>query len=245
MASFSFWTSDVGKDYAQFKGSFSGGDGNYGGYRVARLKIDGTTYDIYSSNMGTSSSSFSFKLTGLAQGTLYNWSVTLGYLNGNIPVMTSHSDSGSFTTEREVIAEFSVDYDNVTYNSVDFSAEFTGGDAGYSGYRYIRITLNGKTQDFRSRNRGGADSYFDFTITGLPSDTSLYWHAVLCYGGPDQIRETDYSASGLLRTAKAPGYEIYIGNGRVWECYTAHIGNGRAWEAYGPKIGDGQVWQPK
>lgn len=85
---------------ARFRGTFTGGDSGFGGYRYLRLTIDGFgIYQIESEESGGSTSRFRKDFAGFDPGTLYTWDAQLGYeVSGEI-VWLDVYDSGSFTTE--------------------------------------------------------------------------------------------------------------------------------------------------
>ena len=242
MASFNLYADEVGTSSVTFSGSFTGGQTDYANYRVVRLKINNTTYEYDSTNKGGGDSYFSFTIYGLSPGKRYSWSATLCYYNGSAVIASSYSKTGTVTTE--VDTSFSTSVTEIKSTSASFSAEFLNGDAGYGNYRYVKLTINGETEYFRSTTAGGSDSYFNFTKTGLPANTYLSWTAVLCYIASGKYVETSYSYSGQLKTDKNKGYEIYIGDGYNWRHHIAYIGNGRGWDPYDARIGDGNNWQP-
>lgn len=95
---------------------------------------------------------------------------------------------------------FSAGFDNITENSADFWADFTGGDSSFDNYRYVRLDIDGETYQIRSNNRGGSNSYFDETITGLTPDTRYSWDAQLGYMAGSNIVWLDVYDSGSFRT---------------------------------------------
>lgn len=103
---------------------------------------------------------------------------------------------------------FSTGISNITYESAHFWADFTGGDSGYAGYRYVRLALSDayRTHEYiiRSSNMGGGDSYFDYDLDGLYSDMNYQYEAELGYGSasnPTWLGIMDY---GDFRTDPEP-----------------------------------------
>lgn len=79
---------------------------------------------------------------------------------------------------------FSAGFDNITETTADFWADFTGGDASFTRYRLVKLTLDGdiyKGEVITSNKAGGSSSSFDQTITGLTPGTRYDWEAQLGY----------------------------------------------------------------
>lgn len=93
------------------------------------------------------------------------------------------------------------DFYRVTTNKAEFEASFTGGDASYAEYRYVKLTVDGDgTYQIRSNSRGGANSTFEETITGLDPGTRYYWEAQLGYVSSGSIVWLDLYDSGSFTT---------------------------------------------
>ena len=104
MASFSCSFSSITESSAKFSGSFTGGDSSYSRSRYVLLNIDGVgQYQITSSSVGGSNSSFSKTISGLDPDTTYYWDAQLGYIANNTITWTNYTDSGKFTTDSESI----------------------------------------------------------------------------------------------------------------------------------------------
>ena len=95
---------------------------------------------------------------------------------------------------------FSAGFDRITENSADFYADFTGGDASFSGYRYVRLDVAGDTYQIRSNRAGGSSSSFDETITGLEPGTRYSWEAQLGYNDGTGMTWLDIYDSGSVTT---------------------------------------------
>lgn len=245
MASFSFWAEDVGNDYIDFQGSFSGGQADYANHRLVQLEINNKVIFIDSEESSGGNNTFYYTLRNLKEGTRYDWTATLCYYKDGLPEPTSYTDSGYTVTTKEIVPEFDCSLDSFTYHSADFIASFTGGSSDYNNYRYVRMYFDGTYQgDFQSNEYGGSESTFDFTVDNIPSNTMIHWRAVLCYKDAEGIHETEYENSGWFKTPVAPGWEVYIGTGSRWERYEAYIGTGSGWERYTVRIGDGDKWEP-
>ena len=245
MANFSFYVSSIGTTTVDFIGYFTDGDPNYPKYRAVLLTINGSTTLYNSQSAGGANSTFSVHVSGLTQGTSYSWSVVLGYYDDlDRFVATSYTESGIVITDRENTPILDLDVSAITYSSATFYGQFKNGDPSYGNYRYVRMTINGQTHDYISLNSGGSTSNFNFTVTGLPSDSYLYWHAVVCFIVDGVMYETNVTDSGYLQTPEAPGYSIYIADGSRWRRYAAYIGDGARWSRYTVRIGDGRAWQP-
>ncbi len=100
------------------------------------------------------------------------------------------------------MASFSGYFYSVTKTSAKFSAQFSGGAAGYAGKRYVKLTGVGRTKIITSTNTGGANSNFSYTVNGLSPGTTYWWTAVLGYGSSaSQVTWLDdYTDSGSFET---------------------------------------------
>ena len=76
---------------------------------------------------------------------------------------------------------FSASFSSITETSARFRASFTGGDSGFSYYRYVRLDIDRDTYEIRSDSVGGASSSFSETIRGLDPGTTYDWEAQLGY----------------------------------------------------------------
>lgn len=76
---------------------------------------------------------------------------------------------------------FSASFSSITEASARFRASFTGGDSGFSYYRYVRLDIDRDTYEIRSDSVGGASSSFSETIRGLDPGTTYDWEAQLGY----------------------------------------------------------------
>lgn len=95
---------------------------------------------------------------------------------------------------------FSAGFRNIGETDADFYADFTGGDASFSGYRYVRLDVAGDTYQIRSNRAGGASSSFDETITGLEPGTRYSWEAQLGYNDGTGMTWLDIYDSGSFTT---------------------------------------------
>lgn len=123
---------------------------------------------------------------------------------------------------------------------VTFRASFTGGDANYSNYRYVKLTMDGETRTIWSDEAGGANSYFEYTWYGLSAGTTYSWSAVLCYsnGSPPPYIETSYTDSGTVTTdANASNAYVYVGGN--WVNAVPYVYNGVSWVPTTSEIYDG------
>lgn len=85
-----------------------------------------------------------------------------------------------------------------------FSARFSGGQASFSGYRYVRLYIDGvDTYEIRSSSKGGASSRFSKTIRGLEPDTEYFWAARLGYENGSDITWLDITDDGYFTTEKS------------------------------------------
>ena len=76
---------------------------------------------------------------------------------------------------------FSASFSSITETSARFRASFTGGDSGFSYYRYVRLDIDRDTYEIRSDSAGGSSSSFSETIRGLDPGTTYDWEAQLGY----------------------------------------------------------------
>lgn len=143
------------------------------------------------------------------------------------------------------MASFSCDITSYGQTAAYISATFTGGDANYSRYRYIKVTIGGQELALiRSTTQGGANSSFGSTTGGLSPGTTYYYTAVLCYDdGQGNIVETSYTDSGYFTTdSPPPSSKIRIYAGGTWYEATPYIFNGSQWVEATPYIYNGG-WQ--
>ena len=96
---------------------------------------------------------------------------------------------------------FSASFTSITSSSAVFSAEFTGGDSGYTRYRYVLLEIDGTEYQITSAELGGATSTFSKTITGLSANTNYSWTATLGYIANNVIAWTSNTDSGSFRTS--------------------------------------------
>ena len=98
--------------------------------------------------------------------------------------------------------------DNITDDSAVFWAEFTGGDASYSNYRYCLLQLSDSYEtveyEIRSDERGGADSYFEERLRNLIPDMHYQCDAQLGYVNNGRIEYLDVYAYDDFWTDPAP-----------------------------------------
>ena len=66
---------------------------------------------------------------------------------------------------------FSASFSSITETSARFRASFTGGDSGFSYYRYVRLDIDRDTYEIRSDSVGGAlgDWTLELLMTGKHS----------------------------------------------------------------------------
>jgi len=114
---------------------------------------------------------------------------------------------------------------------------FTGGDSGYSRYRYLDLYLNGTFKArIESDEAGGSESDFAYSISGLSAGTTYAWSVTMLYvDGQGNYVTTSYTASGTFHTDNPPPPPPTTG---------PHIWNGSEWKKATPYIWDGSAWQP-
>lgn len=95
---------------------------------------------------------------------------------------------------------FTAGFSGVTESSAWFWAQYTGGDANYTDYRYVRLVMGGRTTIIQSTTAGGSGSYFNQTITGLSSNTTYSWTATLGFLNNGVLTWTGVTYSGALTT---------------------------------------------
>lgn len=96
---------------------------------------------------------------------------------------------------------FSASVDSITETSARFTAEFTGGAANYSRYRYVNLVFSdGTSYLVESTTAGGADSDFEMTVSGLKPGTFYSWEATLGYVEQGEIEWTKVTDSGSFYT---------------------------------------------
>lgn len=95
---------------------------------------------------------------------------------------------------------FSAGFNSVTENSAWFWASYTGGDASYTDYRFVRLVVGSRTYTVTSTAAGGSSSYFQYTVTGLSSNTTYSWTATLGFLNNGSIMWTGVTDSGTLTT---------------------------------------------
>lgn len=125
---------------------------------------------------------------------------------------------------------FSGSWSNIGETSAKFSASFTGGDKSYTGYRYVRLYVEGVgIYEIKSSSAGGAGSRFSKTVRGLEAGTEYYWAARLGYDGGGSIVWLDVTDDGYFTTEEE---RILIelwdwdANGARRRAYTAITSNG-------------------
>ena len=98
---------------------------------------------------------------------------------------------------------FSCEFYDIGETDAYFDAVFTGGDSSFTEYRYVKLSVDGRTIQIRSKSAGGSSSYFSYHLTGLDEDTRYSWTAQLGYdaGG---IVWMDVYDNGSFRTEAAP-----------------------------------------
>lgn len=102
------------------------------------------------------------------------------------------------------MASFSGGFSNVTQNSAEFSASFSGGDSSFANWRYVELVITGHdTYLIQSDRLGGSSSTFSQTITGLSPSSSYRWTATLGYAIGSNIQWLDMTDSGILYTQSA------------------------------------------
>lgn len=102
------------------------------------------------------------------------------------------------------MASFSASFSSVTQTSAFFQATFTGGDAGFAGWRYVELEITGDdTYLIRSNSSGGSSSSFSKTISGLSPSSSYRWTATLGYDTGSGIQWLTLTDSGILYTQSA------------------------------------------
>ena len=99
MATFTASFDSITDTAATFSARFSGGDSSYSRYRYVNLEIDGRSFEIKSTRMGGSSSSFEKKITRLDPDTKYSWYAKVGYESSGNIYWLDLDDSGSFRTD--------------------------------------------------------------------------------------------------------------------------------------------------
>lgn len=102
------------------------------------------------------------------------------------------------------MASFSASFSGIGETSADFSASFSGGDKGYTGTRYVKLTVGGSNYQISGRNTSdGSGSNFSRTISGLKAGTKYSWSAILGYGSSSNPTWLDqYTKSGSFTTDK-------------------------------------------
>ena len=105
---------------------------------------------------------------------------------------------------------FSASFSSITETSARFRASFTGGDSGFSYYRYVRLDIDRDTYEIRSDSVGGASSSFSETIRGLDPGTTYDWEAQLGYeDASGSITWLSIYDSGSFTTdSTAPGVRL-------------------------------------
>lgn len=79
-------------------------------------------------------------------------------------------------------ASFSASFSQITSTRAKMTAEFSGGDSNFEGYRYVLLEFdNGDSYQIRSTESGGGSSSFSRTISGLTPGTTYIWEATLGY----------------------------------------------------------------
>ena len=138
------------------------------------------------------------------------------------------------------MANFWCDITPTGTTTAHIDAEFTGGDASYTRYRYLKVTIGGVERALiYSTTQGGADSTFSSDTAGLLAGTTYSWTAVLCYEDADgDILETTYTDSGSFTTDADAG-NIFIYDGSDWVNATPYIYNGSSWVQATPYIYNG------
>lgn len=102
------------------------------------------------------------------------------------------------------MATFSAGFSSVTQTTAVFQATFSGGDAGYGGWRYVELVITGDdTYLITSQKAGGGTSTFYKKITGLSPSSSYRWTATLGYESGSGIQWLTLTDSGILYTESA------------------------------------------
>lgn len=76
---------------------------------------------------------------------------------------------------------FTASFNNIGETTADFTALFTDGDPSYSGYRYVKLTIDGRTIQIQSMGTSGTSSYFAYQVRNLDPGTRYSWTAQLGY----------------------------------------------------------------
>lgn len=108
------------------------------------------------------------------------------------------------------MAEFSAKFSEITHNSAEFYAEFSGGDSEFEGTRYVQVALYSDGDlwdtDTDSNSSGGGSDSFSLSFSGLDSKTEYTWIAQLGYAPPGgSITWLDqYTDTGSFETEGVP-----------------------------------------
>ena len=107
------------------------------------------------------------------------------------------------------MANFSVSISATSDTTAALDGYFSGGDASYTRYRYIKLTIGGVTLPYiRSDEAGGAESDFTYTLQGLSPHTRYTWTAELYYIASGEYISTGLTDSGSFWTEESPP-EVY------------------------------------
>lgn len=91
---------------------------------------------------------------------------------------------------------------DISETKARFRATFTGGDSGFGGYRYIRLTIYGFGEyQIESTDPGGSSSSFKDSFAGFEKGTRYNWEAQLGYEVSGNIVWLDVYDSGSFTTA--------------------------------------------
>ena len=129
------------------------------------------------------------------------------------------------------------------------AAAFTGGDPDYTRDRYLRLTLDGRTQDLADDSPGSPDygsSDWNREISPLSPGTTYAWSAVLVYvDGQGNRVETGYAAYGSFTTPDdAPtAAGPYIRTGSAWVPAAPYVWTGSAWKPAAATLWTGSAWR--
>lgn len=130
---------------------------------------------------------------------------------------------------------FACDFSHIEETSATFNGTFTGGDSGYSGYRYVRLTVDGVgTYQVRSSSAGGSISIFSKVISGLEPSTRYTWDAQLGYVDGGSIIWLDLYDSGSFTTLSS-GVDI---DPWYWNRSNGSASSSETSDAYSVLLGD-------
>lgn len=110
------------------------------------------------------------------------------------------------------MAQFACQINVTGLTTATLTGVFTGGDAGYTGYRRLDVTVNilgsgSGTFQVLSDSAGGGTSTFNQNFTGIPLGATVSWTATVQYQVSGSWYDTDYSESGSF-TMPSPSYTV-------------------------------------